>query len=107
MRATYISTSACSVDGQYSDIVNSETPDSQCAAKRSDPVIRAIKHTIDSQRVLFLTSRLAFDVSNTRSEELLVDGLPLRLAELEFVAKEGAFVGQPLGDLSAAERKLA
>lgn len=85
------------------EIIRSETPDSECSSYGGHSRILPFEHTIGSQGVLLLTDCLAFDDGNTLSEELLLLVLGNRL-DLEL--EEVVLVLDPLSDLLPSESNL-
>lgn len=102
---TYVGTRARPVNGEDSDVVNSQTPHSQCTTQRSNSFIGALQHAIHRQCVLILACSFTLNVSDARGEVLLIDVF-LALAQFHLASEHLSFIGQPQGDLVAAEGEL-
>lgn len=95
------------MNGKDTEIVRGKTPDSKSTADGRNTGISAFEHSVRGQRIPLLASSLLFHIGDPRSDVVLVSGITVALAELEFLLELLTLVVQPLGDLLAAEGQLA
>lgn len=102
-----VGTSASTVNGQDTDIIRRQPPDCKRTSQGRDTGVTAFQHTVGRQCVLLLSYGFRLHIGHPSSEETVVKLLTLALAELNFIAKELLFIGEPLCDLLTTEGKLS